>query len=283
MDIANPSTTNNQVYDNYGTIGGGANNRVGSNDSNTTSAQFATVGGGRINTASSQAATVAGGWVNVASANAATVPGGANNTASGAYSFAAGAAANATHDGSFVWSATESTSSWGAGTFTVRAQGGARFYTASGTSTGVQLASGDGSWASLSDKNTKFNITPVDTRRVLEKLAALPVSTWSYKSQDASIVHMGPMAQDFSAAFGLGEDERYIGSLDTDGVALAAIQGLYKLNQEQAAEIQALKAELREVKPGDSNISPIWIVAGVLLMIQAGMFYFLSRKARGAS
>ncbi len=56
------------------------------------------------------------------------------------------------------------------------------------------------------------------------------------------------MAQDFYAAFGLGEDERYIGTLDADGVALAAIQDLYAINQEQTEVIENLKAENSRLK-----------------------------------
>jgi hypothetical protein len=56
------------------------------------------------------------------------------------------------------------------------------------------------------------------------------------------------MAQDFYAAFSLGEDERYIGTLDADGVALAAIQGLYAINQEQTEVIENLKTENSRLK-----------------------------------
>ena len=61
---------------------------------------------------------------------------------------------------------------------------------------------------------------------VLRKLARVPISTWSYRAQDDSIRHIGPMAQDFYRAFGVGESRRRIDSVDADGVALAAIQGL---------------------------------------------------------
>jgi len=244
---SSPETTNNQVNGDYGTIGGGGNNRAG---------RFA------------------------------TIPGGANNIASGEYSFAAGSYANATQMGSFVWSNGEATTSWGDNTFTVRAHGGARFYSASGTSTGVQLASGDGSWGSLSDRNAKLNLSPVNARKILLQVVSLPVNTWSYKSQDTSILHMGPMAQDFHAAFGLGDDERYIGSLDADGVSLAAIQGLYQINQEQAVEIQSLKEQLSQMEKASSipttySIPLIWGVVVLLVIAQAGMFIVLRRKVEG--
>ena len=244
-DITN---TNNRVTDDYSTIGGGGGNRAGSDDGDTTDARYATVGGGINNTASSQAATVGGGWNNTASGNAATVPGGASNVASGAYSFAAGAQAQATHDGSFVWSSTDPTSSWGDNTFTVRAHGGARFYSATGTGTGVQLASGGGSWSNLSDRAAKENFAPVDGRDLLNRLAAVPIQTWNYKSQDASIRHIGPVAQDFYTAFGVGEDDTHITTVDADGVALAGIQELYELSQEQAARIVQLEQENADMR-----------------------------------
>jgi len=78
---------------------------------------------------------------------------------------------------------------------------------------------------------------------VLARLMRVPVSTWSYTGQDASIRHMGPMAQDFYAAFGLGEDNKHISTVDADGVALAAIQGLAAQNQALAAENAALKSQ----------------------------------------
>jgi hypothetical protein len=170
----------------------------------------------------------------------------------------------------------------------VRAPGGARFYSAAGTTTGVQLAAGGGSFASLSDRNAKFNFSPVNDQQILEKVAALPISTWSYLSQDASILHMGPMAQDFSAAFGLGEDAHYIGTLDAEGVALAAIQGLYRLNQQQAAEIQSLKAQLSLMEMPVSPYTPgnlplLWVVVVLLGLAQAGMFLVLLRRMRGRS
>ena len=61
---------------------------------------------------------------------------------------------------------------------------------------------------------------------MLRKLARVPISTWSYRAQDDSIRHIGPMAQDFYRAFGVGESRRRIDSVDADGVALVAIQGL---------------------------------------------------------
>jgi hypothetical protein len=53
------------------------------------------------------------------------------------------------------------------------------------------------------------------------------------------------MSQDFYAAFGLGGDDRYIDTIDPDGVALAAIQGLYELVKEKDSQIAAMEARLK--------------------------------------
>jgi hypothetical protein len=253
---------NNRVEDYYATVGGGGRNvasgpwstvaggelnhassyhaSVGGGIYNQASGDYSTISGGDDNEASGWRASVGGGWYNRASGEHATIPGGEDNLASGARSFAAGTSAWATHDGSFVWSCTSGgTNSTAANEFVARAYGGFRFYTASGTGTGARLAPGGGSWTSLSDRNFKENIEPVDPVDILERLASLDVTTWNYKSQDASIRHMGPMAQDFYSAFGLGEDEKGITSVDADGVGLAAIQGLYRLLLEKEAQITA--------------------------------------------
>jgi hypothetical protein len=98
------------------------------------------------------------------------------------------------------------------------------------------------------DRNQKENLQTVDAKEVLEKVAAMPVSTWNYKSQEASVRHMGPMAQDFKTAFGVGESDTGITSVDADGVALAAIKGLNQVVKEKDAELQALRKQVEELK-----------------------------------
>jgi hypothetical protein len=95
----------------------------------------------------------------------------------------------------------------------------------------------------VSDRNVKRDIEPVDARAVLESVARLPVSTWSYKSDDPSVRHMGPMAQDFKAAFGLGDTDRAYYPIDAHGVTLASIQALYERMQELDVRIQRLEQE----------------------------------------
>ena len=99
-----------------------------------------------------------------------------------------------------------------------------------------------GAFGSLSDRNAKEHFQPVHAREVLEKVAALPLSRWSYKT-DPETRHVGPMAQDFYAAFDVGTDNKHIGLGDEGGVALAAIQGLNEKVDEKDTEIQSLKQQ----------------------------------------
>ena len=112
----------------------------------------------------------------------------------------------------------------------------------------MYLAPGGTSWAPTSDRALKENFAQVDAGEILQQVASLPVETWNLRSQDPSIRHIGPVAQDFYAAFGFGEDDRHINLQDATGVALAAVQGLYQQSQEQAAEITALSAENADLR-----------------------------------
>jgi len=178
-----------------------------------------------------------------------TVPGGNSNAANGTGSFAAGNFATANNQGSFVWSdgLSSAVTDTAAGQFVASASGGFIFYT-QGTGIGAVLPSGSGSWSAFSDRNVKDNFARIDDQSLLANLAALPISTWNYKTQATSIRHMGPTAQDFRSAFGLGEDERHIANIDSEGVALAAIQALYKLNQEKDTKIAELAQSLQQLK-----------------------------------
>ncbi len=97
-----------------------------------------------------------------------------------------------------------------------------------------------------SDRNAKEEFEAVDRHSVLAAVVALPIERWSYKGEP--VRHLGPMAQDFAAAFGLGVDDRHIFPLDAAGVALAAIQGLHGLVQAQATRLEALERELRALR-----------------------------------
>ena len=92
-----------------------------------------------------------------------------------------------------------------------------------------------------SDRNSKENIEPVDTRRVLNQVSRMPITTWNYKGDKNKAPHMGPMSQDFHNSFGLGDDRKRIYSIDQAGVALAAIQGLNDVVKAKGKEIDRLR------------------------------------------
>jgi hypothetical protein len=230
----------------FGTVSGGMGN--------TSSGTYATVGGGGNNLSSGLCATVGGGGSNQATNDYATVPGGANNVAGGQVSFAAGDNAQALHKGAFVWSDSTGwiTSSTADNSVTMRASGGYRFFTQTGDQTvapGAQLLPGTTAWSVLSDRHAKKNIGPVNYKSVLDKLALVPVQQWNYNwEKNGDVPNLGPMAQDFKAAFFPGRDDKSISTLEFDGVELAAIQGLNQKLNEKDAEIQNLEKKLDELQ-----------------------------------
>jgi hypothetical protein len=195
---------------------------------------------------------------------------GEDNTASGAASVALGYHAHTNaRQGSFVFGDRSTVDTIRAGvnhSANWRVSGGFRIFTSSNLSTGVTLQSGasisnlgqanaviststgaylstSGIWENNSDVNRKHLFASVDGEDVLTRLRALPIQTWTYRVEDSRVRHLGPMAQDFHAAFGLGNNERTIGTVDADGVALAAAQALERRTAEQRARIEALEAE----------------------------------------
>src|SRR5262249_52919741 len=108
------------------------------------------------------------------------------------------------------------------------------------------LTSGPAPSTVKSDRGVKEGFESVDPRAILAVVARLPIARWSYKGE--AVRHLGPMAQDFAAAFGLGPDDRHIFTLDAAGVALAAIQGLHALAQAQQARLDALERELTALR-----------------------------------
>lgn len=274
----------NVASSDYATVGGGYNNTagnlyatVGGGSRNSASRAFATVGGGANNTAIGSYATTGGGFNSIADGYAATVAGGYQNRAQGDYSFAAGQNAQAINNGTFVWNSfLLPNSSPQPRTFTIFGAHGldVEYYTQDGngagtryvymgdlfggntiyTWSGAHLTDG-GIWSNSSDKNRKTDFADIDARTVLEKLAALPVRIWRYTNESSDIKHLGPTAQDFMTAFGLGTDDKSIGTLDESGVALAAIKGLNQKLEEQRNENAGLKARLEALEKKLSGLA----------------------------
>jgi hypothetical protein len=99
----------------------------------------------------------------------------------------------------------------------------------------------------VSDRTVKRDIEPVDEQLVLDSVSHLPISTWSYRTENPAVRHLGPMAQDFYAEFGLGDSDRSYDPIDAHGVALAAIKALYEQLQRQNTRIEQLEVDNREL------------------------------------
>ncbi len=119
---------------------------------------------------------------------------------------------------------------------------------AGGTETMRLDASGNlsirGAFGSLSDRTMKTDFTAVNSQEVLEQVIALPIQNWRYK-HDQGTRHIGPVAQDFHAAFAVGTDDKHIATVDADGVAFAAIQGLYRKGEQENAKLRAENAKMK--------------------------------------
>lgn len=101
-----------------------------------------------------------------------------------------------------------------------------------------------------SSRALKEDIRPLDPQEVLDRIAGLPISEWKFKEGPQEVRHIGPMAEDFQAAFGLSPDQQTISVTDASGVALAAIQGLYAELQEQKKMVEELRKQIEQLKAG---------------------------------
>jgi hypothetical protein len=147
----------------------------------------------------------------------------------------------------------------------------------------------------MSDRNLKDNFAAVDRREVLARVGEMPISTWNYTFEDPAIRHIGPMAQDFYAAFGVGEDDRHIFPLDATGVSLAAVQGLYELvlekdrvlsdqrlllrdQQALVADLEARIVELESARRQSLDWSEAWFLVGGVFLAAVGVVVWSGRQ-----
>jgi len=249
---------NNVADGGHGTIAGGLDNEI--------TGDYGTIGGGEGNEITAGNATVGGGFSNRASGTFATVPGGVNNVASANSSFAAGIFAEAADPQAFVWndgsgsdsasgsdldrfssSTTDGSSGvTGSETFHIKAKGGVRIITSGDNNLVTYIADGTAGWTNTSTRTAKTNVEPVDPDEALAGVESMPVSTWEYTDEEgegAGTRHIGPMAEDFHDAFDVGDTDRAINSINADGVALAALQGLSAKLDEKVERIDDLEAE----------------------------------------
>jgi hypothetical protein len=243
---------------------------------------YATVASGKYSVALGNV-TVASGYASVAlgrgasaSGNAAVSIGyhcsatGSSSTAFGYYSTASGnnsvamgfRSSTNNYSGSFVFSDNSSntifTTSTANNQFMVRASGGTIFYSNTAMTSGVSLAAGGGGWLTLSDRNYKEHFKKPDGEMILKKISEMEITSWNYKSQPATIRHIGPMAQDFYAAFKFGESDTTITTTDIDGINMIAIQELAKRTNElklKADEIKLLKNKVDELSKEKAELT----------------------------
>jgi hypothetical protein len=137
----------------------------------------------------------------------------------------------------------------------IKTPGGTTFYSNEAQTSGVSLAPNATAWAVISDRSVKKDFRAVDSVQILEKLAAMPITRWHYNWEAADETpHIGPMAQDFKAAFYPGTDDKSITTLEADGVAFAAIQGLYQKLEQKDAKISELEQRLTALERIISNL-----------------------------
>ena len=240
--LANGATTN------AATVGGGFYNGA--------SASAATVAGGDENLASGSLSAIGGGFYNAASGYASTVPGGFGNGAMADYSLAAGRGAVATNAGSFVWADSQAGAFYSLTNNQVmfRCLGGVRFTSGASAApnNNVSWVPGQLGWSFTSDRNAKENFHALDVQDVLRRVCSVPVTEWNYIGYTTR--NVGPMAQDFHAAFPFTPSDTSIVEADVIGVEWAAIQGLAKTIEQKNEENQSLQKRVDDLEQRLKNL-----------------------------
>jgi regulator of replication initiation timing len=195
-----------------------------------------------------------GGQNNTVTGDSSCVVGGRNNNASGSDSFAAGTGSSAAHQYTFVWSDSTPRSSKSSGEFVVGCSGGAVFYTSASPSIGVTLAPGGVSWTTISDRNLKENLVELDGKEVLAKVDLLPVFQYNFIGQPLDILYRGPVAQDWHTLFPSGKNKLGIDTVDTTGIALAAIKGLSLNAKSLAKQFDLIENENQALRSRIDNL-----------------------------
>ncbi len=97
-----------------------------------------------------------------------------------------------------------------------------------------------------SDRNAKQDFEQVDTEAILETLRKLPIQRWQYREREGA--HIGPMAQDFHAAFAVGNSDKVIAGVDAQGVLMASVQALASELEHERAQRRQLEQRLRRLE-----------------------------------
>lgn len=203
---------------------------------------------GNVASASGQAAVALGANVTASGSNSVALGSSLTSNASNAVVLGTRASSNA-RTGSFTWSdASAGTFNNSANnSFQIRASGGVILYTNATNTVGVSLNPGGSAWNVVSDRNRKHDFMAVDGEDVLARIRTLPVTTWRYTTEEGAR-HMGPMAQDWHAAFGFNADDKTINMGDMDGVNLAGVQALERRTTELRAQVAERDARIQSLE-----------------------------------
>ena len=166
---------------------------------------------------------------------------------------------------------------------------------------GCSIVSGNltctGTIGAPSDRALKTGVSVVAPQDILDRVAALPITSWEYKTAPG-VRHVGPMAQDFHAAFGLGDSDRTIGLVDASGVALAAIQGLYEklesalrardretvdLRRQLDVQHDQIARQQEEIARQRATIAQLQASRGDVAVLKAAVHELLRERAGGVT
>jgi len=87
-----------------------------------------------------------------------------------------------------------------------------------------------------SSQTLKEDFVAQDAYEILNKLTSLEIAKWNYKERPNE-KHIGPVAEEFYALFGLGSGDKTISTIDADGVMMLAIQALKDENEQLKSQL----------------------------------------------
>ncbi|MBK8501375.1 MAG: hypothetical protein IPL46_03745 [Saprospiraceae bacterium] len=122
------------------------------------------------------------------------------------------------------------------------------------TGNGAHLTAG-GTWTNGSSKDFKTDLESIDPLLYIEMAKDLDIYYWRYKVYEDG-EHLGPVAEDFAKIFSLGRDDKYISTVDADGVNLSLIQGLaswQKRQNELLRQLNQLVTDFEETQPSKNR------------------------------
>lgn len=101
--------------------------------------------------------------------------------------------------------------------------------------------------ANPSSRLLKYDFKTLSAASVLNKLSAMEITQWRYKHRPKEL-HVGPVAEDFYHAFGLGDGEKRISTIDADGILMLAVQALKSENDVLQSKLKDLQKQIDQLK-----------------------------------